>query len=41
MKALSDPIFIGTMVFNGVMILGYFSSKWQRKHMSEREKDEK
>lgn len=41
MKALADPIFIGLMVFSGVMIVGYFSSKWQRKHMPDREKDEK
>jgi hypothetical protein len=41
MKALSDPIFIGTMVFSGVMILGYFSSKWQRTHMQDRAKDER
>ena len=41
MKALSDPIFIGTMVFSGVMILGYFSSKWTRTHMQDRAKDER
>ena len=31
MKALSDPIVIGLMIFNIVMILGYFSSKWLQK----------
>ena len=40
MKALSDPIFIGTMVFSGVMILGYFSSKWQAKYRQDRQKDD-
>jgi len=28
MTALSDPIVIGLMIFNIVMLLGYFSSKW-------------
>lgn len=28
MTVLSDPIVIGLMIFNIVMLLGYFSSKW-------------
>ena len=28
MTALSDPIVIGLMIFNIVMLLGYLSSKW-------------
>ncbi len=38
MKALSDPIVIGLMIFNVVMIVGYFSAKWQKKYEREHEK---
>ena len=39
MKALSDPIVIGLMIFNIVMIVGYFSSNWQAKYKQDRHKD--
>jgi len=37
MKALSDPIVIGLTIFNVVMILGYFVSKWQAKYEHEQQ----
>lgn len=38
MKALSDPIVIGLLAFSGLMIIGYFSAKWQTKYEHEHEK---
>jgi hypothetical protein len=38
MNALSGPIVIGLMIFNIVMIVGYFSSRWQDKYKQDRQK---
>ena len=37
MKAFLDPVAIGLMIFNIVMIVGYFSAKWQKKHSQGKE----